>query len=199
MPLAQGIRRGQNHILNFYSSVSITFPSHIAAISFTYFAQMSSNFSSQYNPEVATEPCINPQNDRLPQKQQDSSPVSAHKRWSLPKDKDSHKNFIDHGCRLHPKGYPPGEFPWHSLPSAFTLLNYCSSVGWRHLLGSAKETPLVVSNLPQQFNNLFPATQHKNLPEFWASGIYKDCKCGNNLRQKVEGKANLLPWSHVMW
>ncbi|PLW53664.1 hypothetical protein PCANC_04274 [Puccinia coronata f. sp. avenae] len=104
MPLAQGIRRGQNHILNFYSSISITFPSHIVAISFTYFAQMSSNFSSQYNPEVAPEPCINPQNDRLPQKQQDSSPVSAHKRWSLPKDKDSHKNFIDHGCRLHPKG-----------------------------------------------------------------------------------------------
>ena len=41
------------------------------------------------------------------------------------------------------KPVTPGEITWHSPESAFPLLNYSSSVGGKHLLGSAKETCLV--------------------------------------------------------
>ena len=42
--------------------------------------------------------------------------------------KESHSHFQQ----------TPGDFPWHSPASDFPLLNYCSSVGARHLQGSAK-------------------------------------------------------------
>ena len=46
-------------------------------------------------------------------------------------------------CWLMQDVQSPGEIAWHSPASAFPLLNYSSSVEGRHLLGSAKETPLV--------------------------------------------------------
>ena len=77
-------------------------------------------------------------------------------------------NIIRISCQIHSKLFPstvlahdiydlwfsqlakhitPGEITWHSPASVFPLLNYSSSVGGRHLLGSSKETPLVWSPL----------------------------------------------------
>ena len=47
--------------------------------------------------------------------------------------------YVDSKARIT----SPGEITWHSPASAFPLLNYSSSVGGKHLLGSAKEAPLV--------------------------------------------------------